>query len=148
MNIIARIHKLALILFAFLAFIGFAYLLGLQFIYPTLIPGYGGGERFSLVKANNYTFQIPWFAYSRLHLTLQANETVELFIDDIYICNCTSYDFVIEPDEEFLVLLRSSSPVSGRFTAWQEIPLEKHMLALSLFLIGLMGIITLLKSKK
>jgi hypothetical protein len=135
---------LSLIIFIFLFFIGALYLLYLQLLYPTLIPGYGGGERFSLIKANNYTFQIPWFAYSRLHLTLQANDTVKLYLDDQYVCNCSQHDIVIEPGEEALVVLKSGSSVSGMFTARQEIPLERQILASSVLLVGLIGTILIL----
>jgi hypothetical protein len=138
---------LSLLIFVFLFFVGATYLLYLQLLYPSLIPGYGGGERFSLIKANNYTFQIPWFAYSRLHLTLQANDTVKLYVDDQYVCDCSQYYFIIEPGEEALVVLKSSSPVSGMFTAWQEIPLERQILALSVLLVGLIGTIVTLTKK-
>ena len=135
----SKIRLLTLVLFFSMSFAGLAYLLYLQLLYPTLIPGYGGGERFSLTNENNHSFQIPWFAYSRLHLTLQANDTVELHVDGEYVCDCTDYDFVIEPGGEVLVLLKSSSSVSGMFTARQEIPLEKQVLALGLLLTGLLG---------
>ena len=128
--------------------VGATYLLYLQLLYPSLIPGYGGGERFSLTKANNYTFQIPWSAYSRLHLTLQANDTVKLYVDDEYVCDCLQYDLVIEPGEEALIVLKSGSPVSGRFIAWQEIPIERQMLASSLLLVGLAGTAIALAKRK
>jgi len=135
---------LTLLVLTSLFFVGATYLLYLQLLYPSLVPGYGGGERFSLARVNNYTFQIPWFAYSRLHLTLQANDTVRLYVDDEYVCDCIRYDLVIEPGEEALIVLKSSSPVSGMFIAWQEIPIEKQMLASSLLVVGLVGtVITL-----
>jgi len=139
-----RVRLLSSLLFISLSFAGLAYFLYLQLLYPTLVPGYGGGESFSLTKANNYTFQIPWFAYSRLHLTLQANETVNLYTDGRHACDCTSYNLVLEPGEEVLIMLKSSSSVSGRFTAWQEIPLENQLFALSLLLTGLAGTISLI----
>jgi hypothetical protein len=139
-----------LILLAFipLFLVGATYLLYLQLLYPSLIPGYGGGERFSLTKANNYTFQIPWFAYSRLHLTLQANDTVKLHVDEEYVCDCLQHDLVIEPGEEALIVLKSSYPVSGMFIAWQEIPIERQMLASSLLLVGLVGTVIALAKRK
>jgi len=140
---------LSLLVFIFLFFLGATYLLYLQFDYPSLIPGYGGGEKFSLTKANNYTFQIPWFAYSRLHLTLQANDTIKLHVDDVYVCDCSQYDIVIEPGEEALIVLKSSSSVSGMFTAWQEIPFEEQILASSVLIVGLVGtIVTLIKKRE
>jgi len=111
---------------------------------PHWYRGHGGGEKFFLTKTNNYTFQIPWFAYSRLHLKLQVNDTVELYVDDKYICDCTRHDFVIEPSKEALIMLKSSSSVSGMFIAQQEIPLEKQILASSLLLIGFVGAIIVL----
>ena len=143
-----RARLLALILSSLLLLAGLAYLLYLHFLFPKLIPGYGGGERFSLNKANNYTFQIPWSAYSRLHLTVQANETLELYINDGYVCKCNHYNLVIEPGEEALILLRSSSSVSGMFTAWQEVPLEKQVFASSLLLTGLVTTVLSVKIKR
>ncbi len=131
---------LLLVLSLLLSFSGLAYLLYLQIVFPRLVPFHGGGERVTLNSANNYTTQIPWDAYSRLHLTLQTNDTVKLYSNGDYLCDCTSYEFILEPDEYVLILLKSSSPVSGRFTAWQEIPLEKQLPGLSVFLVGLAGI--------
>ena len=109
-------------------------------MFPHLVPFHGGGERFTLGKANNYTFQIPWSAYTRLHLSLQANDTVKLHVNGDYVCDCTEYDFVIEQGEDIQILLKSDSSISGTFNAWQEIPLERQLLALTLLLIGLIGV--------
>jgi hypothetical protein len=126
--------------FSLLSLAGLAYLLYLQVLFPKLVPSYGSGERFTLEPANNYTYQIPWQAKYRLHLTLQANETVQLYSNGEYICDCTSYEFTIEPDDYVLIQMKASSPVSGMFTAWQETPLEKQLLALTLLSAGLAGI--------
>ena len=126
--------------FSLLSLAGLAYLFYLQVLFPKLVPSYGSGERFTLESANNYTYQIPWQAKSRLHLTLQANDTVELYSNSEYVCDCTSYEFTIEPDDYVLIQMKSSSPVSGMFTAWQETPLEKQLLALTLLSAGLAGI--------
>ena len=106
---ISSARLLALLIFISLSFVSATYLLYLQLLYPSLIPGYGGGERFSLTKINNYTFQIPWFAYSRLHLTFQANDTVKLYVDDDYVCDCSQHDLAIEPGEEALIVLKSTN---------------------------------------
>jgi len=132
--------SLLLALFSMLTLVGLAYLLFLEFVFPTLVPFHGGGEGIALNSANNYSQQIPWEAYSRLHLTLQTNETVELYSNGEYLCDCTSYEFNLEPGEYVLVRLKSDSSVSGRFTAWQEIPYEKQALGFAVFLIGLAGI--------
>jgi hypothetical protein len=131
---------LLLVLSLLLSFSGLAYLLYLQIVFPMLVPFHGGGERVTLNSANNYTCQIPWEACSRLHLTFQTNDTVKLYSNGDYLCDCTSYEFILEPSEYVLILLKSSSPVSGKFTAWQEIPLEKQLLGLSILLVGLAGI--------
>jgi hypothetical protein len=125
--------------FSLLSLAGLAYLFYLQVLFPKLVPGYGSGERFTLEPANNYTYQIPWQAKSRLHLTLQANETVQLYSNSEYVCDCTSYEFTIEPDDYVLIQMKASSPVSGMFTAWQETPLEKQLLALALLSVGIAG---------
>jgi hypothetical protein len=108
---------LLLVLSFLLSFSGLAYLLYLQVVFPHLVPFHGGGEGFTLDSANNYTSQIPWEAYSRLHLTLQTNDTTNLYSNGDYICDCTSYDLIIEPGDHVLILLKSNSPVTGRFTA-------------------------------
>ena len=130
-----------LILFSFsLLLAGSAYFIFLHSIFPGLVPGYGGGERFALNEANDFTFQLPWWAHSRLHLSLQANDTIELYIDGDYICDCSHYELVIERRDEALILLRSDSPVNGKFTARQEIPLEHQLLAFVMILAGLVGL--------
>ena len=120
---------------------GSAYFMFLHGIFPRLVAGYGGGERFILGEANDFTFQIPWEAHSRLHLSLQANDTIVLYIDGDYVCVCSHYELVIERGDEALILLRSDSPVNGRFTARQEIPLEHQLLAFVMILAGLVGLV-------
>jgi hypothetical protein len=120
---------------------GSAYIAYLHLMFPRLVPGYGGGEGFTLGEANDFTFQLPWWAYSRLHLGLQANDTVELYVDGDFVCVCSHYELVIEGGDEALVMLRSGSPVEGRFKARQEIPLERQLLAFVMILAGLVGLV-------
>jgi hypothetical protein len=118
---------------------GSAYTAYLHLLFPKLVPSYGGGEGFTLGEANDFTLQMPWWAYSRLHLDLQANDTVELYVDGDFVCVCSHYELVVEGGDEALVLLRSGSPVEGWFTARQEIPLERQLTAFALLLAGLVG---------
>ena len=139
----------ALAIFSLLVLSAFAYLFYLQVLFPTLIPSYGGGEQFTLEAANNYVYQIPWRAITRLHLTLQANDIVKLYADNQYVCDCRSYEFTVEPDDTLLIRIEANSPVSGMFTAWQETPLEKQLLAITLLSIGLVGVaISVISLKK
>jgi len=137
-------NKMRTVFLIFLSFslllAGSAYFTFLHGMFPRLVPFHGGGEGFTLSEANDFTFQIPWSAYSRLYLALQANDTLELYVDDDYVCDCSHYELVIERGDEALILLRSGSPVKGRFTARQEIPLEKQLLAFTILLAGLMGV--------
>ena len=114
-------------------------------MFPKLVPHHGGGERFNLFKTNDFTFQIHWTAYTRLHLSLQANDTIILYSNDEYITECTHHDLTIEPGENVLVTLRSESPVTGMFTARQEIPMERRLLAIILLMLGLIGLILSLR---
>ena len=120
-----------------LLFAGLTYLLYLQAIFPQLVPHCGGGERFALNEANSFTFQIPWSAYTKLHLTFQANNTVKLCVNGDYVCDCTHYDLVIEQGEQALILLKTDSQASGMLKARQEIPSERQLLTLTFLLIGL-----------
>jgi hypothetical protein len=81
-----------------------------------------------------------WFTHSRLHLSFQANDTIELYIDGDYVGDCSDYELVIERGDEALVLLKSNSPVNGKFTARQEIPLEHQLIAFVMVLAGLVGL--------
>jgi len=137
-----------LLSFSLLIIVGSAYFVYLQVIFPKLVPFHGGGEGFTLSEANDFTFQIPWSAYSRLHLTLQANNTVDLYIDGSYVCDCSHYEFVIERGDEALILLKSNSPVNGRFTARQEIPLEQQLLAFTMLSAGLIGVAISIRIRK
>ena len=119
---------------------GSAYLVFLHGMFPRLVPIHGGGEGFTLGEYNNYSAQLPWSAYSRLHLSLQANDTVELYRDGEYVCECVQYELVLERGEDIMLMMKSNSPVTGRFTARQEIPLERQMYALIILSAGLIGV--------
>jgi hypothetical protein len=130
-----------LILLSFsLLLAGSAYLIFLHGMFPRLVPFHGGGEGFTLSETNDFTVQIPWEAYSRLHLSLQANDTIELYIDGDYVCDCSFYELVLESGDHALLLLKSNSPVNGMFTARQEIPLEKQLSAFVILSAGLTGV--------
>lgn len=111
-------------------------------MFTLLVPHYGSGERFVLSETKNgtYNFQISWSAYTKLCLTAQANKKVGLYVNGTYLCDCSYYDFVIEQGGRALIYLRSDVAVSGMFKAWQEIPLERQLLALILLVAGFMGI--------
>ena len=119
---------------------GSAYLVFLHSWFPSLVPMHGGGERFTLGEYNNYSAQLPWSAYSRLHLSLQANDTIELYRDGDHVCDCVKYELVLERGEYVGLTMKSNSPVRGFFTARQEIPLEHQLLAFVMILAGLVGL--------
>ena len=131
---------LLLTLFLMLTIAGASYLLFLQLIFPTLIPSYGKTEKFTLNPENNYTYQIPYQAYTRLHLNLQTDNTIKLYTNNEYQGNYTTYNFTIEPNNTLLIRLEATSTVTGKFTGWQEIPAEKQIIAVMIISIGLAGI--------
>ena len=131
---------LLLLLSSSLLLAGSAYLAFLYGMFPRLVPIHGGGEGFTLGEYNNYSAQLPWSAYSRLHLSLQANDTIELYRDGDYVCDCVQYELVLERGEDVMLMMKSNSPVRGFFTARQEIPLEKQLLAFILLSAGLIGV--------
>jgi len=118
-----KFNKPNLIIAILLLLAGSAYLLFLHGMFPKLVPFHGDGEGFWLGEANNFT-----------------NETVGLYRDGNYVCDCSYYEFVIESGDEASILLKSNSPVNGMFTARQEIPLEKHLLAFIMLLAGIIGL--------
>jgi hypothetical protein len=120
--------------------IGGVYLLFLQIAFPKLVPSYGAGENISLNSNNDYSLQIPWKANSRLHLNFQTDKQVNLYLNGYFLCTCDSYNFTIEPGDTALIRLEANSKVSGMFTAWQEVPVEKQMLAIVMIIAGLIGI--------
>ena len=106
-----------LLLLSGLASLGFTYV-----FYPTLVPSYGRTERFNLAEYNNYNNEFPYYANSRLHITIEANSTMNIFIDENFVHFGSFYELTVEPKEYILIKLNSSSAVSGRFIAWQEPP--------------------------
>ena len=109
-------------------------------MHPTLVPTYGGGERFYLDDYNNYTTQFPFFANTRLFIIMNANDTVQIYINNEIVCNGTYYEVEIEPNEKVLMILTSISPVNGRFTLRQETPIFMGIFSIGLFLIGVISI--------
>jgi hypothetical protein len=113
-------------------FLGFTYI-----IYPKLVPFYGGGEPFILASYNDYSDIFPWYSNSKLHLTIEANNTIQVYVDGKNPDNGTYYVITIEPRVETLIRLKSSLPVEGRFNAWQEPPVILQISAIVLFFTGL-----------
>lgn len=140
MNQPKKISLFALILSAFLLLSGVIALGYTYLLFPTLIPSYGGGEPFYLDARNNYSAQFPWSANSRLHITIKANNTVDIYMDGSYVYSGTYYELTIEPKAEVMIMLKSNSSVSGRFTARQEIPWEMRVVAFGLLFLGLVAI--------
>jgi hypothetical protein len=122
---------------------GSAYLVFLHSWFPSLVPMHGGGERFTLGEYNNYSTQLPWSAHSRLHLSLQANDTIELYRDGDHVCDCVQYELVLERGDDVMLTMKSNSPVKGRFTARQEVPLDMQLLGAGTLLVGLAGLVFL-----
>ncbi|WNZ29031.1 MAG: hypothetical protein IAX21_10405 [Candidatus Bathyarchaeota archaeon] len=129
-----------LIISALILLAGLGYLLYLYLIFPGLVPFHGSGERFTLVESENFTAEMPWYANTRLHLNMQTNDTVKLYVDGVHICDYISYDLVIEPDEQILVSLTSERPGSGYFIDWQEIAFENQLIALIIVAVGFLSI--------
>lgn len=115
--------------------IGYSY-----FMHPSLVPMYGGGEHFYLDNYNNFTDQFPFRADSRLHIIMDANDTVQISINSENVFNGTYYEVEIEPNLETLMILKSISPVNGRFTLRQDTPLYMGIFSIGLFLIGVISI--------
>jgi len=122
---------------------GSAYLVFLYGMFPRLVPIHGGGEGFTLSEHNNYSTQLPWSAHSRLHLSLQANDTIELYRDGDHVCDCVQYELVLERGDDVMLTMKSNSPVKGRFTARQEVPLDMQLLGAGTLLAGLAGLVFL-----
>ena len=119
---------------------GGVYLLFLQIVFPKLVPSYGAGERISLNSNNDYSLQIPWKATSRLHLNFQTDKPVNLTLNGNFLCICKNYNLTIEPGDNAFIELEADSDVSGMFTAWQEVPVDKQILTLIIFIVGLIGV--------
>ena len=135
-----RVRVLPVLLSFSLLLGGSVYFIFLHSMFPGLVPFHGGGEGFTLGEYNNYSAQLPWLAHSRLHLSLQANDTIELYRDGDYVCDCVQYELVLERGNEIMLTMKSSSPVRGFFTARQEIPLEHQLLAFVMISAGLVGL--------
>jgi len=114
--------------------------ISIRHVSKTCTNSWRRGEGFTLSEHNNYSTQLPWSAHSRLHLSLQANDTIELYRDGDYVCDCVQYELVLERGDDVMLTMKSNSPIRGRFTARQEIPLENQLLAFVILLAGLTGL--------
>lgn len=139
MNQPKKISLFALILFALLLLSGVIALGYTYLLFPTLVPTYGGGEPFYLDESNNYSTQFPWYANTRLHIAIKAKDTVDIYTDGSYVYSGIDYELTIAPKSEVMIMLKSNSPVSGRFTARQEIPRQMRVVALGLLFLGLVA---------
>jgi hypothetical protein len=65
---------------------------------------------------------------------------VNLSLNGNFLCICKSYNFTVEPGDTALIKLEANSPVSGMFAAWQEVPVDKQILAIVMIIVGLSGV--------
>ncbi|MFX0091230.1 MAG: hypothetical protein ACFFBD_05655 [Candidatus Hodarchaeota archaeon] len=107
----------------------------LQLVSYSLIPGYGGGETFSLVASTNYTAHFPSVGKLRLHATITANDTLEVYLDEQNIYNGSHYTLILEPGQ--VLTLKAKVPVAGRIIFRQEVPILTQLAVFSLLTIGL-----------
>lgn len=131
------------ILFSGVMALGYTYVL-----YPTLVPSYGAGEPFNLTNSNNYTFQLPLYSNSRIHLTIEANNSVLVFIDGIFVHNGSNYVTSIEPQSRIVIKVQATSAVSGKFLAHQEPIWFMELISIGTFLFGLVSVISVLALDK
>ena len=131
------------IIFALLIFFSGIMALGFTYVlYPTLVPGYGAGEPFQLNSYNSYTTQFPWYSKTRIHLTIEANDSMQIFVDGISVFNGSFYKISIEPQNQTLIKLQSVTPVSGKFLAWQEPSWSLQVISCCIFLLGLVATVS------
>ena len=71
---------------------------------------------------------------------MNANDTVQISIDYENVINGTFYEVEIEPNTDVLMILKSNSPVNGRFTLRQETPVFFGIFSIGFFLIGVISI--------
>ncbi|MHA1521238.1 MAG: hypothetical protein ACTSRK_13725 [Promethearchaeota archaeon] len=109
-------------------------------MHPTLVPRYGGGERFYLDDYNNYTEQLPFSANSRLSIAMNANDTVQISIDNEDVYTGTFYEIEIDANVEIFMVLKSNSPVNGFFTLRQETPLYMGIFSIGFLSVGAISI--------
>lgn len=128
-----------LFLSSFFFLIGIIFLSFAYAIYPMLVPSFGGGELFILASYNDFTDIFPWYSNSKLHLTIKANDSLQIYVDGKNLHNGTSYRITIEPRVHKLIMLKSRVPVEGRFNAYQESPWMIQLCAIGLFFTGLMA---------
>ncbi len=117
----------------------FSGVIGISFtvlIYPSLILGYGAGERFYLESYNNYTTQFPFSTNTRLHITITSNNSIQIYRDGIYVYNGTHYDIIIEPHSYALITVKSDSSVNGKLAMFQEPSWELQVGSILLILVG------------
>ena len=114
---------------------GYSYLM-----HPSLVPMYGGGENLYLDNHNNFTAHFPFITNSRLHIAVNANDTIQISINGEIVHTGTYYELEIEYSEEILMSLESFSPVSGRLTLRQDTPVFLIIFSFGCLVIGIISI--------
>jgi hypothetical protein len=105
-------------------------------IYPTLIPHYGGGERFYLSKENNYTATYDWYSQGGLTLIIESNDTSEIFLNNTLVCNCSYYNVFVKENTHLRVKIQSNHSLEGFIRARRKVPVSNIILSYSIPLLG------------
>ncbi len=125
---------LILVVSTLLIAVGLGMLSYSYYLYPYLMPSYGGGERFVLTSFNNYSKTLPLEVKEPVELSVSANDTVKLRVDGKLVRAGREITLSLEPGV-YILYFTSSSPVEVE-VAFRLKPLT-HLTCLSLALIGL-----------
>jgi len=121
-----------LLLSAGLLIIGMVGLLFSIFLYPTLVPYYGGGERF-LILDNSVEY--PLYSKSKLCFEVSSNATVIIAVDSEDVEEGLEVSYCVDAGEH-LLRIRSNEPAEGFINFRQEPPRIWLLFYLLLLIIG------------
>ncbi len=105
-------------------------------IYPTLIPHYGGGERFYLSRENNYTTTYDLYSQDGLNLIIQCNDTSEILLNNTSVCNCSYYTVFVRENTQLRVEIKSNHSLEGFIKARRRVPMSNVILSYSIPISG------------
>ena len=97
-------------------------------VYPTLIPGYGGGEQCILTESNEFTQMYPFTVSTPITISVEANDSIEIWINGVFEYQGVTHKFSIAGESNQIVNFTATTEVSVYMQLRQQVPLSNYLI--------------------
>ena len=131
-----RVHKVFLSLSLLLFVFGILTSIFTFYLFPSLIPAYGGGESIQLKEENNYEMIFAFEPQYKLTITIEVDNPIIIAVNQKENITGTYYSATLNTSVYYLVKIKGTTLTDGFMRLRQEIPIRLQMFSLGMLFSG------------